>query len=208
MNIFKKRRPKKTSPKQSPRGVSLIELLLSVAIGSIVILAVLSLYMSGQKYFFNQDARAETIEDSRLPAEWISRDLRGALQVMNIIGSHSSSANALVLQVFALDVNDLVIEGVFDYIIYRRNPNDPSQLERIIQANIASSRVDGARVLADDVTVLSFVYFDTLNQPTANFSSVTNVSFSITSQRGSIFRAGQPFEQTYNSWAKLRNKTS
>jgi hypothetical protein len=178
-----------------------------VAIGMIVILAVLSLYMSGQKYFFNQDARAETIDDSRFPADWISRDLRGALQVMSTVGSHSSASDTLVLQVFALDVNGFVIEGVFDYIIYRRDPNDPSILERIIQANMASSRVSGSRVLADDVTAVAFSYFDANNQPTGLFSAVTNVSFSVTSQRGSIFRGGQPFVETYNSWAKLRNRT-
>ena len=207
MTVLKKRILERKFRRPSPKGVSLIELLLAVAIGMIVILAVLSLYMSGQKYFFNQDARAETIDDSRFPADWISRDLRGALQVMSTVGSHSSSSNALVLQVFALDVNGFVLEGIFDYIIYRREPGDPRILERIIQANAASSRVSGSRVMADDVTAVDFSYFDANNQPTGLFSAVTNVSFSVTSQRGSIFRGGQPFVETYNSWAKLRNRT-
>lgn len=193
--------------RQSPKGLSLIELLLAVAIGTIVILAVLSLYMAGQKYFFNQDARAEAIDDSRFPADWISRDLRGALQVMNAVSGYSSSSDTIVLQVFALDINDFVIEGIFDYVIYRRNPDDPRLLERIIEADMASSRVSSTRVLADDVTGVVFAYFDASNQPTSIFSSVANVSFSVTSQRRSIFRGGQPFVETYNSWAKLRNKT-
>jgi len=207
MKAKKKRRSKEKLNSPAPRGVSLIELLLAVAIGALVILAVLSLYMSGQKYFFNQDARAETIDDSRFPAEWISRDLRGALQVMSTTGSYTSSSDTIILQVYALDVNDFVIEGIFDYIIYQRNPDNPRIFERIIQANAASSRVSGTRVMADDVADVVFAYFDANNQPTGIYSSVTNVSFSVTSQRGSIFRGGQPFVETYNSWAKLRNRS-
>ena len=126
---------------------------------------------------------------------------------MNAVGSHNASSNTLILQVFALDASDLVIEGVFDYIVYRRNPDNPNILERVIQADAVSSRVSGSRVLADDVTAVVFAYFDQNNQPTSVMSTVANVSFSITSQRQSVFRAGQPFQETFTSWAKLRNKT-
>ena len=67
--ISRKRRP-------SPSGMTLIELLIVIAISAVILIALLSLYIAGQKYFFNQDSRADTIEESRMPMSWISRDIR------------------------------------------------------------------------------------------------------------------------------------
>ncbi|TET77526.1 MAG: hypothetical protein E3J41_06870, partial [Candidatus Cloacimonadota bacterium] len=43
--------------KFEPKGFSLVELLVIVAIGSFMILAMLSLYVAGQRYFMNGSAR-------------------------------------------------------------------------------------------------------------------------------------------------------
>ena len=67
--------------------MTLIELLIVVAISAVIMIALLSLYMEGQKYFFNENAKADTIEDSRFPMTWISRDVREALQVVAGHGS-------------------------------------------------------------------------------------------------------------------------
>ena len=101
----RKARTKKGCPK--PSGISLIELLLAVAIGAIVILGILSLYMAGQKYFFNQDARADIINDSRVTLTWLSRDIKEAIEVVpgpvDIGGTnYSTSANCIVLREYLL----------------------------------------------------------------------------------------------------------
>jgi Tfp pilus assembly protein PilW len=188
--------------------VSLIEALIAMAIGMIAILAIFSLFTAGQKYFFNQSNRADSIDDSRFPGIWISRDIRGALQVVDTVDSYTTSSNALILQVFSLDENDMIIDGTFDFIIYRRNPDNPNFLEQIIQADAASSRRDGTKTLADNLDSLVFVYYDEDNQLTADYASIANINFVITSTKSSVGRAGQSFQESFNSWAKLRNKAN
>ena len=179
-----------------------------MTIGMMTILAILSLYMAGQKYFFNQSNRADSIDDSRFPGIWISRDIRGALQVVDTVASYTTSSNTLILQVFSLDENDNIIDGTFDFIIFRQNPDNPNFLEQIIQADAASSRRDGTRTLADSLDSLAFFYYDEDNQLTADYALVANINFVITSRKSSIFKGGQSFQESFNSWAKLRNKTN
>ena len=198
--------------KSSQKGLSLIEVLIGTVLSSIIMLALLSLYIAGQKYFFNQGAKADTIEDSSYPSEWISRDIRGAMQAVGThvgsSGTYTTSANTLVLQVPSIGPSESIISGSFDYIIYRRNPSNQNFLERIIDANDGvSSRTDGTRFIADDVSSILFRFYDTDgNEITSFYENSHNVHYEIVSSRRSIERAGQPFQETFRSWAKIRNK--
>src|SRR5512140_2609088 len=58
-----KRPNKKSLPRQA--GLTLIELLIGVAISTLLVTAFLTLYAEGQRYLCNQNARSEALEDSR-----------------------------------------------------------------------------------------------------------------------------------------------
>jgi Tfp pilus assembly protein PilW len=175
---------------------------------SIVMLALLSLYIAGQKFFFNQDTRADTIEDSRYPMDWMARDIKESTQVAlnSVSGTYSTSANELVLEVPSIDATRLIIDidTTFDYITYRRNPQNPNRLERIIEANAASSRVSSTRVLADNVNALSFRFLDNLGlELTSNYDHTDSVEITLTSRQSGLGRA---FQEVLNTKAKLRNR--
>lgn len=198
---------------KGPKGLTLIELLIVVAISAVILIALLSLYMTGQKYFFNQNMRADTIEDSRMPMAWISRDAREANQVLDgpitaYNGSpYSTGETTLVLEVPSLDGTGAIIPGTTDYIIYTFSPNG-RRLQRIVDGDAASSRDDRTRVMADNVNAFTLHYYqsDGATEITSNFTNTFVIDVTLSSSQTGIQRGGQPFVETLNTRVKLRNK--
>jgi len=210
---------KKVRKRSLPSGMTLIEILIVVAIGAIIMIALLELYMTGQKYFFNQNARADTIEDSRLPMTWISRDVREAFKVrataVTVNGTaYTTSINCLVLELPALDATGSIIwdpdtpDVNRDFVVYALNSG---RLKRVIQA-VGPGRTTGARVLADNVSTFQIRYFqsDGSAMPTdvaPNYANTNVVEISLVCSTKGIFRSGQSFNEGLTTQIKLRNKT-
>ncbi len=194
--------------RRKPRGMSLIELLIVVAISAIIMIALLSLYMAGQRYFFNEDAKADAIEDSRMPMHWISRDVREALQVIATHGAYTTDANTIVLEVPSIDPGTgSLMTGSQDYIIYRRDPTAPERLERIIDAAAGTGRQDDMRVMADAVNAFGLIYY--LQDGITQASTITDtfiVDVTLSSTKKGIQRGNQPFVEALTTRIRLRNK--
>jgi type II secretory pathway pseudopilin PulG len=194
--------------------MTLIELLIVVAISAVIMIALLSLYMAGQKYFFNEDAKADAIEDSRMPMTWISRDVREALQVVATHGAYTtttgtpSQSDVIVLEVPSIDPGTGgLMTGSQDYIIYRRNPAYPEKLERIIEAAAGTGRQSRTRVMADAVNAFGLIYYkqDGITQA----STITDtfiVDVTLSSTKKGIQRPNHPFVEALNTRIRLRNK--
>ncbi len=204
-------------------GMTLIELLIVVALSAIILIALLSLYIAGQKYFFNQNSRADTIEDSRMPMSWVSRDIREASSVHDgAVTAYNGSQyvtgeTCLVLEVPSLDGTGSIIPGNIDYIIYSYDSMN-RRLLRIISPT-AGTRSNSTRVMADDLvddgnggSPFKLFYFqsDGLTPVTSSYDDATNGAFiveiELTSQGRALQRGGQPFLETVRTQAKLRNK--
>jgi len=206
---------KRANAKPSSRqaGLTLIELLIGIAISTIVITAFLTLYAEGQKYFLNQDARSEALEDSRLPMAEISRDIRGADRVSDAIvdvggTDYQTNTQCLVLEVPSLDGMGGPIAGHTDYIIYAIADH---RLLKIVQPDVAvSARPARRRVLADAVTAFGLAYIaeDGLTALTTNFAATFVVDISLASTTSGIHRGGQSFVEPLMTQAKLRNKVA
>lgn len=201
----------------NPRGMTLIELLIAVALSAIIIIALLSLFTDGLKYFFNQSSRADAIEESRVPMAQISRDVRGAQNVVdgpitayNGI-QYSSDADTLVLEVL-----DVPTSGT-SYIIYDYDSTH-HRLVRITDRNTGGLE-NHTRVMAENMisdgnlgSPFKLKYFrsDGTTEVTSGYADATNGAFivevELTAQGRAIQRAGQPFVESVRTQAKLRNK--
>ena len=197
-----------------PKGMTLIEMLVVVAISALIMIALLSLYMTGQKYFFNQDAKADAMQDSRFSMASISRDIREATEIcataVDVDGTSYSTNNdnCLVLKVNPLNVGgDLdLLNPNKDYIIYSLDVG-LAKLYRIVKPDAGSSRPGGSRVVADNVSVLSLSYLieDGYNEADpVSLAFIVDITL-IASQKG-IHRSGQPFKEELKTRAQLRNK--
>ncbi len=192
--------------KKASKGSTLIELLIVIAISALIVVALLSLYSSGQRYFITQSAKADTIEDSRHPLTWITRDIREAAQVVSNYDTYSTSANCLILQIPSIDETGEIIDidSIFDYIIYRRSPENPNRLERIIDADDASARIDRTKLMADSVTSLTLSFFDSDGADvSANVSESSTIRISLASKKEGL---GRIYQETFDTQVKLRNR--
>lgn len=205
--------------KSYPRGMTLIELLVVVAISALIMIALLELFMTGQKYFFNQNSRADTIEESRQPMAWVSRDIRDAQNIVNgpIVAfngiQYSSDENTLVLE-----IPDIPTTGI-SYIIYDYDSTN-HRLMRIVDKGTSTSGLQNrTRVMADNLiedgsggSPFKLRYFgsDGTTKVESGYADATIGAFivevELTAQGRSIQRGSQPFVETVRTQAKLRNK--
>jgi prepilin-type N-terminal cleavage/methylation domain-containing protein len=209
--------------RRATRGMTLIEVLIGVAISAVVMIALLELYVTGQKYFFNQNSRTNTIEESRVPMVRISRDIRDASRVADgpvtaFDGQeYSTSDTCLVLEVPSIDGLGMPIAGSTDYIVYSYDAAT-LRLYKVVSAN-GGVRENRVTTVADNIIgdgsggppfKLKFFRSDGSAEVTSNYGDPDNGAFivevELTAQGRSIQRDGQNFVETVRTQATLRNK--
>lgn len=198
---MKLRRKKFTS-----KGFTLIELLIVVVLGALIMAAMVGLYASGQRYFITESARSDLIRDGRSVLNWISRDIKEAIQVLESWDIYSTSTNSLVLQVPSVDADGLIIdiESDFDYIVYRLNSEYPTRLERIVEPKEGvSSRAESNRVLATRVNSFVLSSEGVELSSVSDLSEVSSIDIALVLRRTHFSRN---FEETLNTLVRLRNK--
>lgn len=194
--------------KSSPKGLTLIEMLIVTAIVSFIMISLLTFYAAGQKYFITESARADVLRSSRQALNWLSRDIKDGIEVVASYDIYTTSDNCLILKVASLDANGLVIDiaNDFDYIIYRVNPTFSNRLERIVDANDGvSSRTDVTRIIVDNAGAFVLSSEGTGLGSIADFSLVFKVSISLTTSQTWV---GKTYSETFNTKIKLRNKAT
>jgi prepilin-type N-terminal cleavage/methylation domain-containing protein len=199
--------------KSQPKGLTLIEVLIAVAIGVLVMTALLTLYIAGQKYFFNQNAKADVIEDSRYPMAWVTRDIREAIQIVSgtvtVDGeTYATSSNTLILQLPSVDpgTGEIIdFDTTFDTVIYCQHPTQNRMFQRIVKAYDDS--VD-TRLMADDVGLFQLTYWTDDSPPVevtdfTDTSIIATVDITLNSDANGI---GRSFQEGLNTQVRLRNK--
>ena len=192
--------------KSQPKGITLIEVLVTVTIVSFMVLAMLSLYVAGQRYFMNGSARSDVLRDNRHVLNYISRDVKEAIQVVPSWDVYATSTDCIILQVPSLDSNGLIIDidSQFDYIVYRLNSEYPNRLERVIDANDGvSSRTDSSRTIATRVNSFQLSSGGIELSGVADFSQVACVDITLITTQNQM---GRTFQETLSTGVKLRNK--
>ncbi len=204
--ILKKSR-KSEQRKFQPTGITLVEVLITVSIVSFMILAMLSLYVAGQRYYMNGSARSDVLRDNRHVLNYISRDIKEAIQVVPSWDVYATSTECIILQVPSLDSNGIIIDisSQFDYIVYRLNSEYPNRLERIIDANDGvSSRADSSRTIATRVNSFQLSSAGVELSGVADFSQVACVDITLITTQNLL---GRTFQETLKTGVKLRNKS-
>jgi len=193
--------------KFNPDGLTFVELLVAVAIISLILLGLVTLNTSGQRYFITQSTRVDILRDGRYALNWISRDIKEAIKVLSSWDIYATSTSCLVLQVPSVDANGLIIdiENDFDHVIYRLNPQYPSKLEKIVDGKDGvSSRVDDSRAIVESINSFLLSSEGVELSSVSDFSQVSNIDIALTTRQS---RFGRAYRETFNTGVKLRNKS-
>jgi Tfp pilus assembly protein PilW len=188
-------------------GFTLTELLVAIGMGIIVIGAIFSFYLYNQQSFTSASAYVEINTAARLAMDWMSRDLRWAQQLITnkTINSqyYITGTEEIILKIPSIDSSGDIIDGVFDYVVYHLSQSDSTKLERIIDANALSSRVDETRIIANNISSLTFSSAGTELSNIPDVTTLTNVAIELTTSKVASRRT---LSQTVSSTIKLRNK--
>jgi len=195
-------RTKKTKPK----GLTLVELMVTVVVVSLVMTALLSLYSVGQRYFIGESIKLEELRDIRYVQNWMSRDIKEAVQVLPGWDVYTASDSCLVLRIPSVDASGYIIDidNDYDHVVYRLNTQIPSRLERIVDAKDGvSSRSDSSKFLSTQVSSFLLSSEGVNLSSVADFSQVVCVDVALTTRQNFL---GRSYEEKLQTGAKLRNK--
>jgi prepilin-type N-terminal cleavage/methylation domain-containing protein len=144
---------------KNPRGFTLVETLIVIFLFSLIMLAVVDLYVGFNKSYSKQSA---SINTSLSAAALVDEVKRLALQANAVVASrafngvtHTSSATTLVLSLPSIDASGNILSAKYDYAAFYLTG---STTYRILEVDASSARPSGSRKLSDVVSDLLFTY--------------------------------------------------
>jgi len=159
------------------RGYTLVEIIIVLGISTLILLAIVNLFIVFNTIYGYQQAFIATagsngtamnaLEAAILPADLVlaSHDFSGI--------PYASGVTTLVLQLPAIDVSGNIITDTKDYVAFYTSSGS---LFRITAAGVGSVRVSGLKKLSTTLNSLTFTYDN------ADFAQVTNITADITTQ--------------------------
>lgn len=194
--------------KLNNKGFSLAELMVALGLGVFMLSAVLSLNVLAKESFTIGTAFMDIHGSARKTMDWMTKDIRWAEQVVSshTIGAqtYTTGDSEIILQVPSIDGSGDVITTSDDYIIYHVNSSDSTQLERIVDADSASSRSDETKILINDLNSLNFSSSGTGLSSVSDVTSLTNVEVGFSTSKTPA--QGKSVSESLNSVVELRNK--
>ena len=145
------------------KGLSLIELLVSITLLGILLVVFSNIYVAGIKVYQREFRRAKLQNENRIVLDNIVSDIKQSYQVQN-----SSTADSVILLIPSIDGNqDILYEptGSFklDAIYYSLSGN---VIQKVIDPHADSSRQYKESDVIDKVTTLDFTYNPDVNSTT------------------------------------------
>jgi len=149
----------KSNISNANRGFTLIEALIVIFISTLLLLGFLTLYDWHSKTYNFQQATVRVSESGRFAMQamntYISQSYR-VLASMTINGAaYTSSSTTVVLQIPAIDSNNNVLAGKWDYAAFY---GSGSKFFQDVQVDPSSVRLGEKKILSDSLASISFTY--------------------------------------------------
>lgn len=166
-------------------GFTIIEVIIVLAVSSILMLGLFTLFDWHQKVYVLEEATVRTVTDARSTLNNMGRYIA---QSSNILPSHdfngtvfTTGGNVLVLEIPSVNSSDEIIPATYDYIAYYL---DSGLIHQVIDAGSGSTRLDGTKKLAENVLSFSLSY----NNGTPSQASIVTIDLqtSIATRNGDV----------------------
>lgn len=150
------------STRRPPCGFTLIELMVSMAVMSVLLLIVAQIFIADYDIVEKQVAITDTDTGTILATRAISSMARGAIGVVaaqTINGTpYTSSASTLVLKLPTVNSTGDVIGNTYDYVAFARDGSSPTKIFVDVQAASGSVRLSLRRLITAYNSQLVFRY--------------------------------------------------
>lgn len=156
----------------SEDGFTLIELVIVIAVSSVLLLGMLNLFDWHQKIYLQETANIGTTTAVRGSLLKMSKNIAQATTVMasHTFGSttYTSGASELVLQLPSVNSSGNAIATTYDYVAYYLSGG---ALYEKIEANAASTRLATTKLIAENAQTFTLTY-DTATPAAASYISI------------------------------------
>ncbi|MFO7560560.1 MAG: prepilin-type N-terminal cleavage/methylation domain-containing protein [Desulfobacterales bacterium] len=197
------------------KGFTLVEVLVAMAIVSIVMTVVYVVYASSLRSYTTQDVSAGVQQSIRVGVEYIAHDIRmaGYAPVKgDNFGIEEADASKIRLTRDTIDTslatpdfNGVIDDDASERITYLFNP----AIRRVSRILDEAKDTESAVILLDNVTALSFRYFDEaendlgLPVPALNLEDIRGIDITLTIREPA--GRGGPVERTLTQRVLCRN---
>ena len=151
------------------RGISLVELLIGVSVAGLVGVLLVTLLTQNSRIYTDQNAKITdgiTINNSVAKIEETIKSAAAiAAQYQHSGGPlYTTGTNTLVLTQPSINASGVVIENTYDYLVLSADTQNNKVLRLILYPNAQSSREAQNQVLATNLSLLEFSYYNSLGE--------------------------------------------
>ncbi len=161
--------------KNSNKGVTLIETLISIGLFVLISLALFGVYEAFGKIFNLSGAHLASVGGARTSLTDVSNLTAQAYRVLSsrTINSvnYASGSSTLVLQIPAIDSTGKTINDTWDYAAFYVSSTN---FYRYLETNAASARIGGLKLLSNVIVGVNFSY------DSVDFTQVKKVTATVT----------------------------
>jgi len=171
--------------KGNERGFTVVELMIAIAVGGIVMGAVMTSFLSQHRSYLAQDEVVEMQQNARVAMDMLTRDIRSAGYDPNRLGAGITvaAANNLVFtREDALPANGLetIAYSLFDAFAAAAPPTNDGLVDDLaLQVTTAAGTSAGRQVVAENIEQLEFRYLDEDGNVTATLADIRAIQISI-----------------------------
>lgn len=166
-------------------GFTIIELVITIAISTILLGAMFGLFEWHQKVYLREAASVMATSAVRQTMQNITKNIA---QATNIEASHSfggttytTSGSTIVLKLPSVDATDNIIASTYDYVaVYLHN----GAVYQLIEPGSGSVRLAGTRQLADNVTTFALTYNNGV--PASASEATLDIQVSVSTRNGNL----------------------
>lgn len=185
-------------------GFTLIEVLIAIALSALLLIVFSAVISRTYRTYSYQNTDSQFELAGRATLSRLNRQIQIAISVVNSQNVYTSGSNSLVIQLAAVDVNQVIIPVTYDYVVYRLDPADSQRLQEIVIADTSSSRPNRTRVINRHVSGFTINYFDSAGGTlSGDYSPTKRLTIELENDK-TVY--GRSVNQQYREQVTLRNK--
>ncbi len=186
------------------KGFSLIEIMVAIAIMSILSIAMIKTYTGFTRVYTTQEVAAGVQQDLRAALNIMTQDIRMAgfdpLDTDNFGVEVATATNIRITADYNVDPTQIFPEDTaFERITYNFDAGN-NRLEQILYETTGS---ESTQPVVDNVTNVAFTYLDANNAVTATLANIRTVTILMTIQE--ITRGSGTVNRTLSTRVQCRN---